>query len=173
MRRARVSSWIWLTLVGSTLGGCAEPAQAAPPEDTLVLEVGGGQASLRESLRAMGREVAPPRLLRPASQPRSPRGQQLSDDAPVVGVRPAPPAERGDVPPAPIVEPPAPAPAPLDEWVWAELLQDETLSHASYRLLGTSKRFREIMAWNGIPDEAQARRLPTGYRFKVKRTELK
>lgn len=163
MRFRTVCAWIGFSAV-SALGSCGEPAQAATAEDTLVLEVGGGQASLRDALRSMGREVAPPKLMPPAALPQVPArtGPDAPREAPA---RPAEPA--AEPPPSP-----PPPPEALEEWVWAELLKDETLSHASYRLLGTSRRWREIMAWNGI-QEADLRRLRTGFRFKVKRAELK
>jgi hypothetical protein len=161
MRFRTACAWICLA-AASALGSCGEPAQAATAEDTLVLEVGGGQASLRDALRSMGREVAPPRLTPPAAAPEGP-----------AHAGPAAPREAAARPVEPSPEPsPSPPPEALEEWVWVELLEDETLSHASYRLLGTSRRWREIMAWNGI-QEADLRRLRAGFRFKVKRAELK
>ena len=47
-------------MVLGAAGACAKPAPEPPSGDTLVLEVGGQQSSLRESLRSMGKEVAPP-----------------------------------------------------------------------------------------------------------------
>ena len=159
--------WVWaaLGLAAVATSSCGEPAAAATSPDLLVLELGGQQASLRESLRAMGRPVAPPRRLRPES------AQPAAGSA-----RPAPvdtPAERPAQVNAPVVaDPPAAAPPALSEWVWDELRVDETLGHAAYRLLGSSRRYREIMEWNGIR-EGEERRLRVGFRFKLKRTELK
>lgn len=114
----------------------------------------------------MGREVGPPKLLRP--DPRGPSRRASPRAAPVVERPRAPaPGEGERVEP----QPSAPVEA-LDDWVWVELLKDETLSHASYRLLGTSRRYREIMAWNGIQED-DLRRLRPGFRFKVKRAEMK
>ncbi len=141
-----------------------------------MLEVGGGQSSLREALRSMGREVAPPQRLRPPPEPRvggSGAGPTAALEPVVVpGVAATDPevGSRQGVVPEPVQELPA---APQEEWVWDELRKDESLSHASYRLLGTSRRWREIMEWNGIKTEEDTRRLPTGFRFKLKRTELK
>ena len=161
--------WVWaaLGLAAVATSSCGEPAAAATSPDLLVLELGGQQASLRESLRAMGRPVAPPRRLRPESaQPAA--GSARPRPAPV-----DPPAERPAQVNAPVVaDPPAAVPPALSEWVWDELRVDETLGHAAYRLLGSSRRYREIMEWNGIR-EGEERRLRVGFRFKLKRTELK
>ena len=161
--------WVWaaLGLAAVATSSCGEPAAAAVSPDLLVLEVGGQQASLREALRSMGRPVGPPRALRPEGAPAVPgpaRPRPAPVDPPV-----APDAPVAD--PA-VVDPPVEQPQVLPEWVWDELRVDETLGHAAYRLLGSSRRYREIMEWNGIR-EGEERRLRVGFRFKLKRTELK
>ena len=83
----------------------------------------------------MGRPVAPPRRLRPESEQPASRPRLAPVDPPVDGPAPA------DDPV--VVDPPAAAPPALSEWVWDELRVDETLGHAAYRLLGSSRRYRE------------------------------
>lgn len=145
---------------------CAKPAPEQHSGDVLVLEVGGEQSSLRESLRAMGQEVAPPRRLRPVAP------------APLVEPLPLPQQRVAPVSPAPAEDrqpaPPQPAAAPQEpEWVVVEFLEgDRHLGDVAKRHLGSSRRYGEIQEWNGI-DDAQARRLRPGHSLKLKRSELK
>ncbi|MEC9047520.1 MAG: hypothetical protein VYA51_05860 [Planctomycetota bacterium] len=154
-----------LVLVLGAAGACAKPAPEPPSGDALVLEVGGQQSSLRESLRSMGKEVAPPRRLRPAAP--APQVEPARQARPA-----APPSEdAADVDP-PAQAPPQPNPAE-SEWVVVELLEeDRNLGDVAKRHLGSSRRYLDIQRWNGI-DDAQARRLRAGYKLKLKRSELR
>src|SRR5690606_32008618 len=67
--------WLWAVSIAAVVSVSAcggEPAAVAPPTDVLVLEVGGAKPSLRASLVALGRSVAPGYELRPRSLPVGP-----------------------------------------------------------------------------------------------------
>jgi len=136
----------------------------------LVLEVGGEQASLREALRAMGRQVGPPRQLNPvkaSSEPADVRGFAESAPSASVAVEVAPAGARVDEP-----SPPSSA-AVTSEWVIVELEErDRHLGDVARRHLGSERRYLDIMRWNNI-DDAQAKRLRPGHRLKLKRSELR
>jgi hypothetical protein len=119
---------------------CARPAAAARTGDTLVLEVGGEQGSLRQALVAAG-------VLAP--------GRRTAEPEQVVPVEPA------DVPPEPEVAPP-----PAPDHIMVELGAGETLIHLAKRHLGDGNRFRDILTANGWT-EGDARRLPAGQMVRI------
>lgn len=173
--------WVWavsITAVGLLSGCGGNPAQAADSSDVLVLEVGGQQPSLRASLVAMGRTVAPGQALRTRSvldmlDPAGAGDQGRRDDG--GGASGNPPAQ---VPPVPAevlpVESPevAPVAPPESEWVIVKLHKDETLTHLSRKYLGDGRRFAEIMDWNGW-SEPDTRKLRDGQDVKIKRSEMR
>lgn len=174
--------WVWavsLTAV-SWFSGCGgNPAQAAAPTDVLVLEVGGQQPSLRASLVAIGRTVAPGQALRPRSvldmlDPAGAGDQGRRDDGGGDSVNP--PAQVPLVPPedGPPVGPPevVPVAPPESEWVIVKLPKNETLTHLSRRYLGDGRRFVEIMDWNGW-SEPDTWKLRDGQDVKIKRSEMR
>lgn len=146
--------------------------------DVLSLEVGGEYASLRGALVAMGRDVAPPKRLRPVEQqPASSPGDALAGGS-ARGAEPEPlgpgSARRLDPPAQPAVEPlePEPPPPAVSEWVTVELPNKETVVDIARRHLGDGNRFHEIMKWNGL-SEAAARKLRPGHPIRIKRSELR
>jgi nucleoid-associated protein YgaU len=140
MRRS--SATLWLSAVVG-LAACARPTAAAPSGDALVLELGGGQGSLRQALVAAGVDAPAP--------------------APVI----TPPAAAAPRPQDESVDPPAVAPAPPQpDHIVVELGRGETLIHLAKKYLGDGNRFREILTANGWT-ERDARRLPAGQAVKV------
>lgn len=162
------------------LSGCGgKSVQAAAPTNVLVLEVGGQQPSLRASLVAMGRTVAPGKALRPRTMadildPAGPGGgeqgggaqegrdQEGGEQDPTV-----PSDGPSDAPPEVTPDPPAES-----QWVIVKLPKNETLIHLSRRYLGDGRRFGEIMTWNGW-SEPDTRRLRDGQDVKIKRSEMR
>lgn len=178
--------WLWavsLAAVGLLSGCGGKPAQAAAPTDVLVLEVGGQQQpSLRASLVAMGRTVAPGQALWQRSAGNmldqsgagEKGGEQGSSQQGSIEHSPQqqePPRQDPDSPPdGPPVDP---LPTSSEsEWVIVKLPIDETLIHLSRRYLGDGRRFLEIMKWNGW-SPSDTRRLPAGQDVKIKRTEMR
>ena len=153
-----------------SVSACAKPDAPPASDDVLVLEVGGEQASLREALRAMGRQVGPPRQLRPveaSSEPADVRASAGPAPSASVAVEAAPAGVRAEEP-----SPPSPA-AVTSEWVIVELEErDRHLGDVARRHLGSERRYLDIMRWNSI-DDAQAKRLRPGHRLKLKRSELR
>ena len=152
------------------LGGCGvEPAAAGNRDDVLVLEVGGEQQSLRAALLSLGRQVDAPRRLRPVppmSMPMPTPTPDVAESRDPEGQPPSPGEEPEPRPgPLPDAEPPS-------EWVVVELQKGETISHIAGRMLGSSRRFPEIMKWNGW-DELDVRSLDAGVKVRLKRSELR
>lgn len=192
--------WVWAvgTAAVSVLSGCgAEPVQAAPLEDVLVLEVGGEQPSLRAALVAMGRDVGPGHALRPRTfvetldpnggGPYSPGEGRVPGQDPSVGDgdgeggpsegygtdgqgSEGPRSGEGDrTPDEPPIDPEPPVESP---WVIVKLPKYETLTHIARRYLGDGRRFDEIMEWNGW-SEPDTRKLREGQEIRIKRSEMK
>lgn len=161
--------WVWAVLGAafSVLASCAKPAKAAVHEDVLVLEVGGQEASLREVLQALGRDVGPGHRLRPVEEQPEPRPVDPSRQK-----LPVQEEERRDPQPEPPPPQPEPEPEPESEWVTVELPKGETLIHVARRHLGNGTRWGEIVEWNGFT-AAQLKRLRIGHPIKLKRSELK
>jgi hypothetical protein len=152
---------LWMT------AGCS-PSHASEraSDGTLLLEVGGGHASLRGSLQAAGVEVAAPQTLQPAEPVASlPPGQPIAEpDAAVVESGPQPqPVD--DSPPR--SEPPV-APRPSTDYFVVTLGPRQNLIQLAKKHLGNGNRFREIMALNGW-SEADTRRLQAGQKVKIPR----
>lgn len=137
----------WLLALAS-LAACGRPVPAPPGGDTLVLELGGAQGSLRQALVAAG-------VAAPAAPPGAPTVPPPADPAP----------RRDGGPEAVPAVAPAPPPAQPDHIV-VELGRGETLIHLAKKYLGDGNRFREILAANGWT-ERDARRLPAGQAVKV------
>jgi nucleoid-associated protein YgaU len=149
-------------MVAGAGAGCGGKRQAAATGDgTLVLEVGGAQASLREALVAAGQQPASPQLLRAmAATPPPAEGGDAS--APVDSAAAAPPPTDGDAAAAqPTVQPTA-------AWFVVKLEPRQTLIHLAKKYLGDGNRFREILTLNGWSD-ADTRRLQAGQRVKIPR----
>jgi len=168
--------WLWAVSIAAVVSVSAcggEPAAVAPPTDVLVLEVGGAKPSLRASLVALGRSVAPGYELRPRSLPVGPAvdrnipGTRDPGFTPVPTPKPSGPVD-GPVEP---VEPDPVVPAE-SEWVIVRLELGETPIHLAQRYLGNGRRFREVMAWNGW-SEQDSRRLKLDQPVKIKRSEMR
>jgi nucleoid-associated protein YgaU len=146
----------FLLLTVATAAGwtaCGGEAHAhAVGDGTLVLEVGGEHASLREALVAAGVTVAPPQRI------------VTRVETPAVGPTPA---GVGADPAADATAPahgPRVSASPPERTV--ELREGETLIHVARRTLGDGRRYQEIMALNGW-SEADTRRLRPGQKIKI------
>lgn len=157
----RSSSSLLVVLVGVLAASCSETASAARKSDgTLVLEVGGGQSSLRQALAAVGITIGPAHLL--WDREPAPVGPgDLGNQSPPPGVEPEPQPEVV-VPPAP-EEPPAAAGTATKV---VTLKRGQTLIHLAKEHLGSGNRFRELLELNGWSDE-DARRLAEGTKVRV------
>ena len=155
----------------SGLSGCSAEAKTSSVDGTLVLELGGQHASLRESLRAAGIVLEVPAAGGPVVD--TERGDAPSPRTAADPVAPTP-AHDGGAAPEPREPqqaqqaPPEPPPPALTEptFTVVELRQNETLMLLARRHLGDGNRYREIMALNGWSD-AQSRRLATGTKVKI------
>ena len=159
----RLSSWFGVVLVGVLSSSCAESAAAPRVSDgTLVLEVGGGQSSLRQALAGVGITIGPAHLLWDREAPAGPgdAGNQPSS----AGAGPEPEPE-GVPPPAPSDQ----LPAPSGDGAATKLVtlkRGQTLIHLAKEHLGSGNRFRELLELNGWSD-AEARRLAEGTKVRV------
>lgn len=159
--------------LSALLVGCrGEPEPVVAGDGELVLEVGGDHPSLRAALLARGLPVAPARVLVPvAASPEVPPTQPSVEQAgtPVDSLVPVadPPRPPQGIAPAEPAEPAAPEP----EWTVVELPAGETLIHVARRHLGDGRRYLEVMQWNGW-SEADARRLATGERIRLRTSQL-
>lgn len=145
-----------------------------------MLEVGGDQASLRATLVALGREVAPAHALSPrpvaglddvGPSLREERGEPpFGQGGPAIGL--APPLGDREVREAREVPEEPPEPEPEPEWVTVPLPDGETLIHVARRYLGDGRRWPELLEWNGW-SEREARRLKTDQPVKIKRSEMR
>lgn len=145
----------------AVVSACGKSASLpAGGDGTMVLELGGNQASLRGALAKAGIQPAPPIALidEPAPAP-APR----PDDADGRKPTPAP-----DQQPAPQLAPDDAPPKPSDEpaYTTVTLGQGQTLIHLARKHLGDGNRFREILELNGW-SEAESRRLKPGTKVKV------
>lgn len=177
--RAMRQGWVWAVMVTAvwSFAACSQEAVGAKtPDDVLVLEVGGDHGSLRASLVALGREVAPARDLMPsplagADLDRSPApAQELRSDGPI-GSESAPEPAPGSAPES-APEQVAPPEEPQSEWVIVSLPAGETLTDVARRHLGDGRRFAELLEWNDWT-ELQARRLPVNQKIKIQRSQLR
>lgn len=139
MRRSCSTLWPFV-LVG--LVACARPTPAPRSGDALVLELGGGQASLRQALVAAGVLAAP-----------KPAPEVEPGPGPAVDPEPPPPIDAVPVPPRP-------------DHILVELGRGETLIHLAKKYLGDGNRFRDILTANGWTEQ-DARRLPAGQLVRV------
>ena len=170
--------WLWVLGLTAVVSGVAcdgASARGADQPNTMVLEVGGSQPSLREALIAQGISVRPGRQLSAPSKSGfadlegTDGGQQgivgrPSED--VGGVR-----STEELPQEPEVSPDRVLPQE-SEWVVVVLREDETLTHVARRCLGNGHRFYEIMKWNGF-SEQDTRRMAVGTAIKIKRSEMR
>lgn len=147
--RAQVS--VASLLVACTLGCRDHAAAKSAPDGTLVIEVGGERSSLRSALAAAGVDVEDPGSGAAMLQRDGlgAEGQVPPDDD---GARDG--AEQGRDPGADV-----------DRKEVAELVvalgKGETLMQLAKKHLGSSQRYREILARNGWNDD-DARRLREG-----------
>jgi nucleoid-associated protein YgaU len=149
-----------------------DPATAPTGDGALVLEVGGGQPSLRQALERAGLPV-PPRvdLATPVAAPSAPDGESVpAGDASAARQQDgaSPPAQSQPQPqpqPQPLPQPP-PASAADTAHVVVTLAEGQTLIHLARKHLGDGNRFREILALNGWT-ESESRRLKPGTKVKV------
>ena len=148
----RAVSWIVVATAVGCGSGCDGPARAAAADGTLVLEVGGPHASLRESLRQAGVVITPAVDYEPSVRVEpSPRTVPVDPEPRQRQVSPEPPLPRTE---------PAPTP-PAPTWFEVPLQKHETLILLARRHLGDGNRYREIMTLNGWTAE-QTRRLKEG-----------
>lgn len=159
----RLSSWFGVVLVGVLPQSCAESAAASRVSDgTLVLEVGGGQSSLREALAAVGITIGPAHLLWDREAAAGPGDAGNQPPPPGAGPEPGP----GGVAPT---APPDPPPAPTGDGAATKVVtlkRGQTLIHLAKEHLGSGNRFRELLDLNGWSD-AEARRLAEGTKVRV------
>lgn len=161
-----------LVLGGAVCLVLASCAQRAPRQlagdGEMVLELGGGGASLSRLLQKSGVELlpSPQPLPQPAPAIESNResasqaveasakrndGTVLGDDEPLAktSAKPETKPEAGD-----------------DEVIEVTLGANETLMDLASKHLGTARRFKDIMKWNGWTDR-DARRLKAGTKVKI------
>lgn len=140
------------------LAAC-ERGAAVVHADELVLEVGGARPSLRAELLARGEAVGLPQRVRvvPVAPPPAPQPQPAPQPEPQPDPQPEPQPQ-----PIPI---PLPDPTPPAFKV-VKLKRNQTLMHLSQEHLGTTRRWKEILALNGW-SEAQANRLREGIDVKI------
>ncbi|MCA8976361.1 MAG: hypothetical protein KDC98_16700 [Planctomycetes bacterium] len=146
------------------LAGCGVEARAPGVDGTLVLELGGTSASLRESLRAAGvilEQVREPHFRSPNARGGAPR----STDPPRAPVTETVTEPMPEPVPEPVAEPDPPR-LPVPTFREVELLQNETIIQLARRHLGDGRRYRDILTLNGWSD-AQSRRLATGTMVRI------
>ena len=150
-----VLPWCVLVVV-AWLPSCSESAAATVPGDgTLILEVGGEQASLREALAAAGVTMAPAQHVRDPDVRQEPAPE--SDVAQPVQQPTQEPVTHSDVVPPPAVEP---------QFKTVLLKRGQTLIHLAKEHLGDGNRFRDLLECNGWT-ETDARRLAEGTKVRV------
>ncbi|MFN9275185.1 MAG: LysM peptidoglycan-binding domain-containing protein [Planctomycetota bacterium] len=162
----RIQRWSVLAVaaLAAACGGEREPMPAG--DGALVLEVGGGQPSLRRALERAGFDVPPPVDLASPGAAQAPAPETDARTQPE-----APPSVRraeGDEAPKPTPTPPrGAAPAAVEPaFTVVTLAEGQTLIHLARKHLGDGNRFREILALNGW-SEAESRRLKPGTKVKV------
>lgn len=169
-----------LVLGGAVCLVLASCAQRAPRQlagdGEMVLELGGGGASLSRLLQKSGVELlpSPQPLPQPAPAIESNResasqaveasakrndGTVLGDDEPLAKTS-AKPETKPDSKPETKPE------AGDDEVIEVTLGANETLMDLASKHLGTARRFKDIMKWNGWTDR-DARRLKAGTKVKI------
>ena len=160
----RLSSWFGVVLVGVLPQSCGESAAASRVSDgTLVLEVGGGQSSLRQALAGVGITIGPAHLL--WDRDPAPAGPMDGGNQPPSPEAEPEPQPEAVAPPAPVEPPPSPSAAgPATKVV--TLKRGQTLIHLAKEHLGSGNRFRELLELNGWSDE-EARRLAEGTKVRV------
>jgi nucleoid-associated protein YgaU len=152
----RAVPWIACAGLLASAAGCGGAAQAASVDGTLVLELGGPHASLRDTLLACGIVIEPATAALSRRGPPPPQGSPVEPrTAPTPRPEPSPPSE-----PARRTEPPR-ATSRL-----VTLQPDENLVQLARRHLGDGNRYREILALNGWT-EARARRLAPGTEVRI------
>jgi len=149
----------------AVVSACGKSASLpAGGDGTMVLELGGNQASLRGALAKAGIQPAPPIPL--LDEPAPPLAPQPDDAA---GRKPTPAPDQQPVPqPAPQPAPDDAPSKPSDEpaYTTVTLGQGQTLIHLARKHLGDGNRFREILELNGW-SEAESRRLKPGTKVKI------
>lgn len=147
----------------AVVSACGKSASLpADGDGTMVLELGGNQASLRGALAKAGIQPAPPIAL--VDEP-APAPAPQPDDAANRKPSPAPDKQPS---PQPVPAPDDASPKPIDEpaYTTVTLGQGQTLIHLARKHLGDGNRFREILELNGW-SEAESRRLKPGTKVKI------
>lgn len=150
--------------------GCGEAVEARSWTDgTLVLEVGGPQASLRADLAAAGVSVDAPHLLKTPEErsQATERERSASGDVPTAG-KPGPSTsspvdDEAREPPVPFTEV---APPPSAAYFTVPLGEGRTLVHLAKKYLGNGNRYQELLELNGWSLE-QAKRLKVTQLVKI------
>jgi hypothetical protein len=155
------------------LASCAQRSpQRLMGDGELVLELGGAGASLSRMLQKSGVELlpAPQPIVQPAPhiepKPKDGAGGEDSRGAkadPIAKIEPEPKIEPN---PEPKAEPKPESGDYAFDVVVVQLGANETLMDVASKHLGTAKRFKDIMKWNGW-SERETRRLKPGTEIKL------
>ncbi len=168
--------WILGGFVSIVAAACAQRApQRLAGDGELVLELGGAGASLSRMLQKSGVELLPSPLPLPTpdSEPADSSKSGSAVDASMQ--RPKQDAADGveadgpkvdDAKKADETKKPADGAEPGTEIVEVVLGANETLMDVASKHLGTAKRFKDIMKWNGW-NERDTRRLKPGTKVKL------
>ena len=138
------------------------PSLPTGGDGTMVLELGGNQASLRGALAKAGIQPAPAIVLldEPAPTPAPQQDDEL-DRKPMTS-----PEDQPQPQPVPKPDDAPPAPSEAPAFTTVTLGQGQTLIHLARKHLGDGNRFREILELNGW-SEAESRRLKPGTKVKI------
>ena len=174
--------WILGGFVSIVAAACAQRApQRLAGDGELVLELGGAGASLSRMLQKSGVELLPSPLPVPtpedssktatAADASSERSKQDASDGVEADAPKADDAKKAEEPksgdePKPDAKKPADGAEPGTEIVEVVLGANETLMDVASKHLGTAKRFKDIMKWNGW-NERDTRRLKPGTKVKL------
>lgn len=183
---AAMRRWILGGFVSIVAAACAQRApQRLAGDGELVLELGGAGASLSRMLQKSGVELLPSPLPVPTPEASpedssktgtavdaSSQGSKkdASDGVAAGGPKPDD-AKKTDEPkssdePKPDAKKPTEGAEPGTEIVEVVLGANETLMDIASKHLGTAKRFKDIMKWNGW-NERDTRRLKPGTKVKL------
>lgn len=170
--------WILGGFVSIVAAACAQRApQRLAGDGELVLELGGAGASLSRLLQKSGVELLPSPLPVPApdSEPAKSgavadasmqrQKQDAADGVEADGLK-ADDAKKADESEKAETKKPADGAEADTEIVEVVLGANETLMDVASKHLGTAKRFKDIMKWNGW-NERDTRRLKPGTKVKI------
>lgn len=183
---AAMRRWILGGFVSIVAAACAQRApQRLSGDGELVLELGGAGASLSRLLQKSGVELLPAPLPMPtpddssegasknasAQEASSKRAKPEASDGAVADAVKAEDKKQGDEPknsdePKPDAKKQTDGAEADTEIVEVVLGANETLMDVASKHLGTAKRFKDIMKWNGW-SERDTRRLKPGTKVKL------